>query len=172
MNFFKKSAPAQQQTAARRNHPSLPPRYQRWLQSLSRNEDGQSIIELALTLPILMTFSIGFMQICMAFYIHEAISEEVREGTRYAMVRGSSCLTSGGASCTATAADVNTVVSGIGFVNPNSGSMVVNTTYPDGNENPGSRVKVSVQFVFGLSIPFTSIQPISMSTSSTMYIIQ
>jgi len=130
------------------------------------------LIEFALSAPILLAFAIGFMEFCMAFYTYDAISELAREGTRYAIVRGATCVTSGGSSCTVTAANVNTYVMGQGFLNSSKGSMQVNTTYPDGNESPGSRVKVVVSYVFGFTIPFSSIKPASMSSTSEMYIIQ
>jgi len=147
-------------------------RYRRMICLLLRRKEGQSLVELALTLPVLMTFMFGFMQVCMAFYTYDAISETAREGTRYAMVRGSSCVTSGGASCTVTAADVNTFAQGIHFLNGSNSAMTVATTYPDGNEAPGSRVKVSITYVFGFTIPFTAFKPITLSTSSMVYIIQ
>jgi Flp pilus assembly protein TadG len=137
-----------------------------------RGDDGQALIEFALAAPILMAFVIGFMEFCMAYYTYDAISELAREGTRYAIVRGATCVTSGGSSCTATAAAVNTYVLGQGLLNSSSGSLQVNTTYPDGNESPGSRVKVVVSYVFNFTVPFSSIKPASMSSTSEMYIIQ
>lgn len=137
-----------------------------------RKEEGQSMVELALTLPVLMMFIIGFMQFCLVFYTYNAISEMAREGTRYAMVRGASCVTSASASCTVTAANVNSYVQGITLLNGKSSAMTVSTTYPDGNESAGSRVKVSISYVYGLTIPFTKLQPITLNTSSMTYIIQ
>jgi len=138
----------------------------------ARSDDGHAMVELAVTMPVMMMFIIGFMQLCMAFYTYDAISEMAREGTRYAIVRGSTCVTPVNGSCTVNAANVNAFVKSIGFLNGNSSALTVATTYPDGNEAPGSRVKVSISYLFEFTIPFTSIKPITMSTSSTMYIIQ
>jgi hypothetical protein len=52
------------------------------------------------------------------------------------------------------------------------GSMAVNTTFPDGNQNPGSRVQVTVTYNFPLSIPWIPASTLTMSSASVMYILQ
>jgi len=115
---------------------------------------------------------LGFIQVCFLFYTYDAISELAREGTRYAIVRGATCTTSYGTSCTATASDVNTFVSGIGLLNSTKNGMQIATTYPDGNQAPGSRVKVTVQYVYGFTLPFTNMRPLSITASSQAFILQ
>jgi hypothetical protein len=135
-------------------------------------EDGQSMVEVAVTLPVVFTLIFCFMEMCLAFYTHNMISELAREGTRYAMVRGSSCLTMASASCQATALQVNTFVSGIGFPNLGGGAIIPLTTYPDGNAAIGSRVQISITYVFPITMPFVPTNSISMSTISVATIIQ
>jgi len=44
--------------------------------------------------------------------------------------------------------------------------------YPDINESPGSRVQVTVTYVFPLNVPFTPKSSFTMSSTSLMYIVQ
>jgi Flp pilus assembly protein TadG len=143
-----------------------------------RGEEGSELVELAVSLPILFGFVFGLMQICLAFYTHEYISELAREGTRYAIVHGPSCETSAGASCTVTASAVNAYVSGLGWPNLGGGTLTVSTTYP-GPGGPGSAgnvvnqpVRVTVTYTFPYKIPFVTSKNLSMSSTSQMYIIQ
>jgi Flp pilus assembly protein TadG len=141
-----------------------------------RGEEGTELVEFALTLPILLGIIFGLMQICLAFYTHEYISELAREGTRYAIVHGPTCKTSGGASCTVTAAGVSSFVSGLGW--PNLGGVVfsasnVTTTYPGaGGELVGNPVVVTVTYNFPYKIPFVTSKTLSLSSTSKMYIVQ
>jgi hypothetical protein len=52
------------------------------------------------------------------------------------------------------------------------GPMTVNTTYPDGNENPGSRVQVTVSYAFPFRIPSIPASTLTMTSTSVMYIVQ
>jgi hypothetical protein len=119
-----------------------------------------------------MAFIFGFIELSLAFYSYDLISELAREGTRYAIVHGSTCVTASGTSCTASAASIGTYVSGIGLPNLGAGTMSVAVSFPDGNEAPSSRVKVTVNYVFPYKVPFMMSGPISMSSNSEMYIIQ
>lgn len=153
-------------------------RFLRWFNPATRRlrgEDGQSLVEMALILPTMLGFVFGLFVIFLAFYTHEYISELAREGSRYAAVHGSSCVTSGGASCTVTASQVSTYVAGIGLPNLGGGSMTsgnVITTYLDGDEVPPHRVQVTVNYTFPFKIPFVMSQSLSMSSTSVMYIVQ
>lgn len=137
-----------------------------------RCEEGATLVELALTIPLLLTFIFGWMEVCMALSTRTLLSEIAREGTRYAMVRGATCVNIGGSSCTATAAGVNAYLNGVNWPNVGGSVIAVNTTYPDGNENAGSRVQVTVTNVFPFNIPFVSKTSLTMSSTSVMYILQ
>jgi Flp pilus assembly protein TadG len=135
-------------------------------------EEGAAVIEFAMTVPILLSCFFGLVQVCLACYIHQVLTESAREGTRYAIVRGTTCVNGSGSSCTATVASVNSFVSSIGWPNVAGGTMIVNTTYPDGNEQPGSRVQVNVTYAFPFRIPFVPSSTINLSSNSVMYIVQ
>jgi Flp pilus assembly protein TadG len=142
------------------------------LRGLLGDEEGAALIEFAMTVPILMTCFFGMVQVCLACYMHQVLTETAREGSRYAIVRGSTCVNGSGSSCTATAASVNSYVSSIGWPNVAGGTLVVNTTYPDGNEQPGSRVQVNVSYAFPFRIPFVPSSTLNLTSQSVMYIVQ
>ena len=135
-------------------------------------EEGSSLVEFAISIPVLLTFFFGLIQVCIATYTRDAISESAREGTRYAMVHGSSCQTPSNASCTLAAAAINAYVSSCPWPNLGGGTMTVNTIYPDGNENPGSRVQVTVTYAFPFRIPYIPSSTLTMTSTSVMYIVQ
>jgi len=130
------------------------------------------MVEFALTLPILFAFLVGLTQLCLGYYTYQLISEYAREGTRYAIVHGANCKTSAGASCTATAAQVNTYVEGFSYPNMGGGTVSAATTYPDGDEVSPHRVQVVVTYTFSYKIPFSPSRNLSMSSTSVMYILQ
>jgi len=140
--------------------------------NLAGNDEGSALVEIALTLPVLITFFFGLIEVSLAFYTHQVLSESAREGTRYAMVHGSTCTTGSGSACTVSAATVNSYVSGLSWPNFGGSAMSVNTTYPDGNEAPGSRVQVTATYGFPFRVPFIPTSTLTMSSSSVMYIVQ
>ena len=147
-------------------------RYPSGLAARKKNESGQAVVEIALALPIIAAFIFTMIEICLAYYTYCMISESAREGTRYAIVRGSTCQTGTSASCTVSASTMNSVVTQLGWPNLGGGTMSAATTYPDGNENPGSRVQIVVNYVFPYNIPFAPKGTLHMSSTSVMYIVQ
>jgi Flp pilus assembly protein TadG len=156
---------------------SSPRRWARFIGSGHRctiqGESGQSIIEVAFSLSVLFTFLFCFMELSLVFYSYSMISECAREGTRYAMYRGATCMTSpGNTSCTATAAQIQNYVSGLGWPNIGGGTFTPVATFPDGNEAAGSRVQVKVTYVFPISMPFVPKNSITMASTSVVKIVQ
>jgi Flp pilus assembly protein TadG len=141
-------------------------------------EGGQSLVEFAITFPILMGMIFGLIEVCVLYYTYESMSEAAREGTRYAMVRGSSCVTSGNASCEASVASVKSYVSGLPWAKVYGGSVTVTPSYPTNGacptntEAPGCPVQVNVTYTFPFNVPFVPSHSISMSSTSQTTIIQ
>jgi Flp pilus assembly protein TadG len=144
-------------------------------------EDGQSTLETALSAIAVLTLFLGVMEMCQALYTYHFVSEAAREGTRYAMVRGSSC--SGFTSaCPALAADVQTYVRGLSFPGIVPANVIVTTTWPTTGSNctpsslpcnnPGNLVQVIVQYRFPLSIPFVPSSALPLTSTSKMAISQ
>ena len=142
------------------------------LRALFRHEQGSTLIEMAVTLPVLFTLLFCFMEICLAFYSRDMISESAREGTRYAKYHGASCPTSSNPTCEATATQVNSYVAGLGWPNLAGGAMTVATTYPSGNEAVGSLVQVKITYVFAIKMAFVPKSSLTMSSTSEAYIVQ
>jgi len=144
-------------------------------------EDGQSTLETALSAIAVLTLFLGVMEMCQALYTYHFVSEAAREGTRYAMVRGSSC-TGFTSACPAQASDVQTYVRGIGFPGIVPANVTVTTTLPTTGSsctpsslpcnNPGNFVQVTVQYKYPLSIPFVPSSSLPLSSTSKMAISQ
>ncbi|HKO19085.1 MAG TPA: TadE/TadG family type IV pilus assembly protein [Acidobacteriaceae bacterium] len=141
------------------------------LRSRLRDEQGQSLVEFAITFSILIGFVFAFIEVCLMFYTYCMISECAREGSRYAAVHGSTCQTAALVSCTASAYGINSYVAQLGYPNLASGTMTVSTTFPDGSEAPGNHVKVAVQYAFPITLAFVPRNTWTMSTSSTVTIL-
>jgi len=133
---------------------------------LVEGEAGSALIEQAASLSVLFGLLFCFMEICMAFYTQDLISEAARSGTHYAMVHGATCLTSTGSSCTLTNTAINTYVNGVVTPNIAAGTFVATTTYPNGNENVGSNVQVQVVYTFKITLPFVPSTGITLTSTS------
>jgi Flp pilus assembly protein TadG len=147
---------------------------------LAARDDGSTLIEFSVTLPLLFSLIFCFMEMCLAFYSHNLISEAAREGTRYAMFRGASCTTSGGSSCAVTATQVNNYVTALPWPNSAAGTISAVTTYAaagsstfttGGSQTTGSLVKVQVTYVFPIHMPFVPNHSLTMVSTSESTII-
>lgn len=150
------------------------------------SECGATIIETAFALLILLTFLFGVMEVCLMLYSYHFISEAARAGTRYAIVRGSSCVipTDFASACPASTLDIQNYVKNLGFPGINPGNMTVavtNDSFPVSGRtctpsascnNPSDLVKVVVTYNFPLTIPFVPKISYAMSSTSAMVISQ
>ena len=144
-----------------------------------RNSEGQTLVETAIGLAILFTLVFGIVEMGLAFYTYNFVSESAREGARYAMVRGSSCTSP----CTeATNASVQDYVQNLGYPGLNSSDITVTTTWPDTGvtctpsvspcNNPGNNVIVKVAYAFPWNIPFVSSSTLTLTSTSEVIISQ
>ena len=153
-------------------------------QTCKRAEHGQSIVETVLCMIILLTVLFGIIQASLAAYSYHFIAEAAREGTRYATVRGSAC-TGFGTACPATAAQIQSFVTGLGFpgidTTPAAMTVTVNCgpvgstpagACSAGNNDPGNLVRVAITYRFPLGIPFVPTSTIRMNNASQMVISQ
>ena len=142
------------------------------LRKLVCQERGQTLVEFAITLSILMGFVFTFIEVCLMFYSYGTISEMARAGSRYAAVHGANCLTSTGASCTLSADSINTYVTQLGYPNLAGGTVTVQTTFPDGSQAVANRAKVSISYAFPITLAFVPQSAFTLRTSSTVTIVQ
>ena len=149
-------------------------------------EEGAAIIEFAVGSSILFSLLFGIMMMSLAFFTYHFVADSAREATRWAMVRGSTSCTNtpGLTECNATAAQIQTYVSSLGYMNiPTSDTTVswltASATQPTtwtacaGTCNiPGNLVSVTVTYAFPLNIPFVSAQTLNITSTSQMVISQ
>jgi Flp pilus assembly protein TadG len=149
------------------------------------SEEGSAIMETAMSSIILLTFMFGVIETGFAFYSYHFISEAAREGSRYAMVRGSSagsaCATYSSSACQASTSDIQNYVKNLGFPGIDPGQITVtvaNAGYPAGVvcspsascNNPGNMVTVKVDYSFPLVVPFIPAHTYAMSSTAAMVI--
>jgi Flp pilus assembly protein TadG len=166
-----------------------------WMRGHLRDDEGQTLVETAMSLIILLTFLFGIWEVCLAMYSYHFISEAAREGARYAIVRGSStppvgggtpaaCAAPGPPTCIAQTADIQTYVKYLGFPGINPGWMTVTPTwsaYANGQtcptspfpcNSPGNLVTVRVTYNFPLNVPFVPAHTFAITSQSAMIIAQ
>ena len=146
-------------------------------------ERGSALVEFALSVTIMATLLFGTMAMSLALYSYHFIAEAAREGSRYAMVRGSSCTAYSGftSACPATPAQIQTYVRSLNFPGINPNQMTVTaafSAYPTGGtctpsalcNNPGNQVTVIVSYQLPVSIPFVPARTLTMTSRSQMVI--
>jgi len=166
-----------------------------WRKSLMpclRGSEAQTLVEFAVACLILFPMIFGFIEICLAFYSYNFVSDAAREATRYAMVRGSTSCTNTPRLIDAcpspgvTQAEIQTYVQGLGFPGArnltatatwlSAGTTLPKTWTACGNPNlckrPGDEVQVQVRYNFPIGIPFWRITTIDFASKSTMVITQ
>jgi Flp pilus assembly protein TadG len=158
------------------------------------SEEGASLVELGLALPIVFTLLFSVFEITLMLYSYQFVSDAAREATRYAMVRGStSCtntpnLTSCNLNPNTTGNPLQTYVQSLGFplasdltatatwlTATTSGSPGTTTwsTCNSGTCNlPGNAVKVTVTCAFPISFHFWRTFSFHISSTSQMVISQ
>jgi Flp pilus assembly protein TadG len=119
-----------------------------------RDERGQSLVEFALILPVLLILLVGIFDVGRAVVLSGTLNSAVREATRYAIVHGAlGSPRTGPGAATYTAPDIDTAVTAVvsQYATGVSSPLTVQSTWPDGNAFRGSRVVVTA------STPYTPI---------------
>ena len=158
------------------------------------NEQGGSLVEMAISCLILIPVLFGIIQLSIGLYCYHYAADAAREATRWAIVRGSTCnglFGSGYCSPTsantngADGADIAQYVRTLGY--PYSSRVTTTTkwctksasnpatwtscsTTPD--RTPGNQVQVTVSYAYPLIIPFVKSNTINLSSVSSMTIVQ
>ncbi len=135
------------------------------------NEEGSTLVEFAISTSVLFMALFGIISLSLALYSYNFIAEAARDATRYAIVRGSSCL--GLSDCGIAQSGLNTYVQGLNYPGIDSTQLSATASWSPDN-NPGSTVSVTVTYNFPMSIPFWvhSGSIIRMSSTSSMVISQ
>jgi Flp pilus assembly protein TadG len=125
---------------------------------------AQSLVEFALIGPLFFLMLFGTIEMGRAVYTNHQLANGVREGTRYAAVHGSKATSQATSDTVKT--QMLTKMTAI-----SSGKLSVTLSYPDGNNDPGSKAKVTAVYTFTpvVSLVFGT-GSITMTQSSTVII--
>jgi Flp pilus assembly protein TadG len=117
-----------------------------------RDEGAQSLIEFALVLPVFLFIVFGIIDLARAVWEENELAFAAREGTRWAIVHGSSATVKAGpGSATYTAGPPPSdtgVTAAVNVFTIGVPGVVVTSDWPDGNNNRNSRVSVDVTAAF------------------------
>ncbi len=116
-----------------------------------RSGKGQSLVEFAIVLPILLLLVLGIVDFGLGFKSYVVLTNATREGARYAVVgnpAGSWSNCSGAAS--------GTIIGRVCDTAEGLDLESVSVTYPTG-QNPGASVVVAAQYRYNLITPLSGI---------------
>ena len=128
-----------------------------------RSDTGQGTVEFGLIFLLFLTLIFGIFEGSRLIFDYSIVSEAAREGVRYAIVRGNTCVLPVGSPCTASAADI------INYVKSKAVGLPVTVSVswpgpPSGSNSPGSTVVVRVTYPFTPLVWFISAIDLSSQT--------
>lgn len=130
---------------------------------MRRTDEGQAIVEFALTLPILLLLLVGLIDIGRGFQAYVSLGNAVREAAREAAVHGADASTAWGPS----ANDANVVAAVRGRIaGIRTEDVAVTSSWPSASNATGSEVVVGATYTFR-PIAFALLGGISMPMSAT-----
>jgi Flp pilus assembly protein TadG len=107
------------------------------------DQRGQSLLETALMFIVIFMVVFWVFELGWLMYTYSVLADAAYEGVRHAVVRG-------GGDATGTQ---NTVKSFAATSLHNVSAMAVSVTFPDGNAQPPSRVRVTVTYTYVAFLP-------------------
>jgi len=109
------------------------------MKSNDRSQRGASAVEFAVIAPLFVALLFGIVEFGLILYTQSMLTNASREGARFGVVY---------CNPRRTPAEIQTVVQN--FLNQMNltSTAGVNVTYPDGNNNPGSRLRVQVNYQY------------------------
>jgi Flp pilus assembly protein TadG len=150
-----------------------------------QSEQGDALIESAVTIIFFFTVLFGILDFGRALYAYHFVSEAAREATRWAAVNGWHCTDDSSCTVPATDGDVQSYVSNLtpaGINKANVSTRACGTA--DGGEcpestspacatppdNDGCMVKVTVNYAFNFLVPLVHVGRVTLSSTSEMVI--
>jgi hypothetical protein len=141
------------------------------------DECGSALVEYAVGILLLLTIMFGIIDFARALYAYHFVSDAAREGTRQAIVRGSTCSGLPGPCPVTSGSDIQSLLAIPSGINPRA--VTVNATWPGGGTNcpgpvnaPGCVVEVQVTYNFSFILPFMPTSGIQLQSTSEMVISQ
>lgn len=107
-----------------------------------RNEKGQSLVEFAILLPVLLLLLMGILEFGIMLNSYLSINNSAREGARLGIVSGSNL-------------EITKLIT---YISPNldSENLIVNITPLEGSRNSGGTLTVEVIYNYQVNIPIIS----------------
>jgi len=105
-------------------------------------ERGSYVVELGLAMVVFFILLLAVLDVGRGIYTYNFLAAAAKEGSRYAMVHGSS------SGLKASSSDVQTAAQKWLIGVPDPSNATVTTTWTPASENPGSLVNVKVQYTF------------------------
>jgi Flp pilus assembly protein TadG len=146
-----------------------------------KGEDGNNLIEYAIVFMFFMSMVLGIVDFSRALYTYHFLSNAAREATRWAAVRGTTCVNDGSCAAPASKTDIQAYVRNITppGVNPNPPDLTTTPSWSgtdpvcqnDTPSPPGCTVEVEVSYKFKFVVPFIRTTPLTLSSSSEMIIV-
>ena len=134
---------------------------------MKRLNRGQSLVEFALLLPIMLLIFMMVLDLGRAFYYYSVIHNAAREGARYGIVHYHNVSTSAALE-TSIIVKAKELVVGI-----DPADLMVAPTVPDYPIETGDILEVEVEYSFSAVTPLVNLflgnTPIVLSSTSTMY---
>lgn len=124
-----------------------------------RRENGQSLVELALILPIIVLLLFGTVEFGRVFYSYITVTSAVREGVRQAAVGKTDAEIEARIREAVTLAEADTRL------------QILSITPTEGNRPTGVPVKVEIRYDMPLIVPLIGDflpNPVPLSASATM----
>jgi hypothetical protein len=139
--------------------------HRRTLERRLRDDSGQSLIELALVLPMFFALMIGFINVCMVTLGLCSISYACRRAGRYA------CLHSPASLLPVSQSTISAQVAPFVFNYP-SNTYNATLTYSGTGNVVGGTAVVNVRITYTIVLPFVTIPAVTLSSTASGTIIQ
>jgi Flp pilus assembly protein TadG len=133
----------------------------------AHGEDGQALVETALSLILALTTAFWLFELSMFAYTLSVFNEAAHEGVRYAMLHGSNAGNNSSGCSTSSPSDVIAAVKSFATYSMHDVSrMTVNVCYPDSTgSKPSSLVTMTVTYTYVPYITLLGFHP-TMQVSS------
>ena len=122
-----------------------------------RSEKGSTAIEFALVAVMFIIMLVSVVEIARLMLVFNAVANAARAGARYAITHGVNRTGSGvnGASGPGSTTQVETVVKNFAKTGLlTTANLTITVSYPSGNNNAGSPVRVTVTYPYDALIPY------------------
>ena len=148
--------------------------------TVPRGERGSTLAEFALVSTLVLLAIFAVIEVGRGMYTYHLVSNGARLGTRYAIVRGSTC-TQTLATCTpASSTDVQAYVRTVSSAGIDPSALTVTTTWSSAPscfsgspyQGAGCIVSVTASYTFTSVVPLLGLTGIPLSSTSTMVISQ